>query len=104
MACCRVLRTQPALLVLISRFSTTMRAKCDCEVVKLGSRDSDGLGDIRALGRKTNLGALNGEFKLTNQYSVVVSGHPFLPLQLQRVLYNCVSIGHKYYTRNIYGV
>jgi hypothetical protein len=42
-----------------------MHAKRDYEVVNLGSGDSDGLGDLRALGRKTNLGALNGEFKLT---------------------------------------
>lgn len=34
----------------------------------------------------------------------MVLGHPFPPLHLQRVLYNYCSIGHKYYTRNIYGV
>ena len=47
-----------------------MRAKRDYEklVVNLDSGDSDGLGDLRALGRKTSLGALNGEFKLSSQY------------------------------------
>jgi hypothetical protein len=65
MVCFRVLRTQTVLLSLISRFSTSMRAKRDYEVVNLCSGDSDGLSDLRALGRKTNLGTLNGEFKLT---------------------------------------
>jgi hypothetical protein len=43
-----------------------MHAMRDYEILKyLGSGDSDGLGDLRSLGRKTNLGALNREFKLT---------------------------------------
>ena len=41
-----------------------MRAMRDYEAVNLGSsEDSDGLGDLRALGRKTNLETLNGGFK-----------------------------------------
>lgn len=42
----------------------SMRAMRDYEAVNLGSsEDSDGLGDLRALGRKTNLETLNGGFK-----------------------------------------
>jgi len=40
-----------------------MLAIRDYEVAIPGSEDSDGLGDLRAFGRKTNLGTLNGEFK-----------------------------------------
>ena len=65
MVCLRMLRTQTVLLSLISRFTASMRAKRDYEVVNLGGGGSDGLGDLRAFGRKANLGALNGEFKLT---------------------------------------